>query len=92
MGGLNSQEKMMDNSDKKFVLLFRSSDQTINYSLECEKSDLFSEVEEKLYNEFPELKQKNISFIVNGNIINRAYSLEENEIQSGNIILIEYNK
>ena len=48
-------------------------------------------MEEKLYYEFPELKHKNISFILNGNIINRTSSLEENGIQSGNIILIEYN-
>ena len=69
----------MDNSNKKFALLFRSTDQTINYSVDCEKSNLFSDVEEKLYYEFPELKQKNINFIVNGNIINRASTLEKNE-------------
>jgi len=68
--GLNSQCQMMDSSDKKFVLLFRSTNQTINYSVDCEKSNLFSDVEEKLYYEFPELKHKNISFILNGNIIN----------------------
>ena len=81
----------MDNSEKKFVLLFRTSDQTINYSVNCDKSDIFSEVEEKLYFEFPELKKKNINFIVNGNIINRTSTLEENGIQNGNIVLIEYN-
>ena len=91
IGGFDSQEQIMDNSEKKFVLLFRTSDQTINYSLNCDKSDIFSEVEEKLYCEFPELKQKNISFIVNGNILNRTLTLEENGIQNGNIVLIQYN-
>ena len=33
IGGFVSQEQIMDNSEKKFVLLFRTSDQTINYSL-----------------------------------------------------------
>ena len=89
--GSNSQEQMLDNSEKKFVLLFRSSNQTINYSIKCGKSDIFSEVEEKLYYEFPELKKKNINFILNGNIINRTSSLEENGIHNDNIVLIEYN-
>ena len=91
IGGFDSQEQIMDNSEKKFVLLFRTSEQTINYFLNCDKSDIFSEVEEKLYCEFPELKQKNISFIVHGNILNRTLTLEENGIQNGNIVLIEYN-
>ena len=91
INGLNSQEQIMDNSEKKFALLFRSNDQTINYSINCDKSDIFSEVEERLYYEFPKLKQKNISFFVNGNIINRTSTLEENGIQSGNIVIIDYN-
>jgi hypothetical protein len=89
---INNKRRLKDDLDEeKFRLLFISSDQTINYSLECEKSDIFPEVEEKLYSDFPELKQKNISFFANGNIINRTVTLEENGIQNGNIILIEYN-
>ena len=91
INGLNSQEQIMDNSEKKFAILFRTSDQTINYSLNCDKLDIFSEVEEKLYYEFPELRRKNINFIVNGNIINQTSTLEENGIQNGDIVLIEYN-
>ena len=91
INGLNSQEQIMDTSEKKFAILFRTSDQTINYSINCDKLDIFSKVEEKLYYEFPELRQKNISFIANGNIINRTSTLEENGIKNGNIVLIEHN-
>ena len=71
---------------------FISSDQLINYPIGGLKSDKFSTIEEKLLNEFPELRNKDIYYIANGNVMNRALTLEQNKIKTGNTILIQYNE
>ena len=50
---------------------------------------MFSNIEEKLYEEFPELKRKKFYFLANGSIINKTASIKENKIKKGNIILIK---
>ena len=71
-------------------MVFRSTDQNINYPISCKKSDIFSNVEEKLYNDFPELRGKNIVFIANGNVISKTVTLEENNINGGTTIIMQY--
>ena len=71
---------------------FISSDQLINYPIGGLKSDKFSTIEEKLLNEFPELRNKDIYYIANGNVMNRELTLEQNKIKTGNTILIQYNE
>ena len=71
---------------------FVSSDHLINYPIGGLKSDKFSTIEEKLLNEFPELRKKDIYYIANGNVINRGLTLEQNKIKTGNTILIQYNE
>ena len=78
-------------TDNIIAVNFMSSDQLINYPIGGLKTDNFSTIEEKLFNEFPELRNKSIYFITNGNIIDRTATLEQNNIKSGNSILIEYN-
>ena len=63
----------------------------INYPMACKKTDRFSKIEKKLYQEFPELRNKNIYFIVNGNVIDKSLTFEQNKIKSGNTILINEN-
>jgi len=69
---------------------FISVEKGINHPIPCIITDLFSNLEEKLYNEFPELRQANIYFITNGNIINRNITLEQNKIKNGSQILIYF--
>ena len=71
---------------------FISSDQSINYPIGGLKSDKFSTIEKKLLNEFPELNSKDIYYLANGSKINRALTLEQNKIKTGNTILIQYNE
>ena len=84
-------KKLMISSEKTMAVIFRSMDQNIIYPISCKSSDIFSIVEEKLYYEFPGLREKNIVFIANGNIINKAVTLEENNIHGGTTILMEYH-
>ena len=70
---------------------FTSLDQKINYPIACKKTDIFQNVEFKLYNEFPYLKNKKIYFVANGNVVNRSLTFEQNQITSGTTILIKEN-
>ena len=67
---------------------FISLNYNINYPMACSKKDIFAKIENKLYNEFPELKTKKLYFIVSGNIVNKSYTFEQNKIKSGDTILI----
>ena len=55
----------------------------------CKIIDNFSVHEEKLYNDFPDLKNKNIIFLAKGGIINRSATLEENKIKNDTTIQIQ---
>ena len=58
---------------------FISIDQKVNYCLSCKNTDIFIKLEEKLYNEYPEYKELDTYFTVNGNIIKRFKTLKENK-------------
>jgi len=77
-------------SKKIIAVNFRSIDQSINYPVGGLKTDKFLILEEKLYKEFPQLRNKNAYFIANGIVINRELTLEQNKINSGNTILIQF--
>ena len=62
---------------------FISSDQTVHYSITCIKTDIFAEVEEKLYRQYPRFRETNKSFIANGNILLRFKTIVENRIGNG---------
>ena len=70
------------------VVIFISTDQLINYPISCKITDNFSYLENKLFEQFQNLRNKNIYFLANGNVINRASTLLENNIKNDTTILI----
>ena len=69
-------------------LHFVNPDLIINYDIGCEYSDKFSSVEDKLYEKYPELRnKKGLMFIANGNIIKRTKTIEENMLKNRNTII-----
>ena len=58
----------------------------MNYSLPCKNTDLFVRLEEKLNNDYPELKDKETYFLVNGRKIKRFKTLDENQIKSNDVV------
>ena len=57
-----------------------------HYCLPCKNTDLFVKLEEKLNNDYPQLKDKETYFLVNGRRIKRFKTLDENKIKSNDII------
>ena len=75
-------------SDNIIAVNFKTSDQTINFPVGAINTDKFAVLEEKLYLEFPQLRNKNVFFLCNGNKIYPELTLEQNKIKSGSSILI----
>ena len=81
----NSTEK----TEKTIAIMFFIPDQNIHCPIPCNESDSFSKIENKLFEEFPELKSKNIYYLVSGNTVDKTLTLKENKIKNGNTILVE---
>ena len=60
----------------------------MNYNLMCKNIDLFVRLEERLYEDFPQFKEYETYFEVNGKRIKRFQTLSENNIKDKDIINI----
>ena len=79
---LNEGEKMM-------TVNFISTEQKINnYSIICKNTDIFNNLEKKLYEEYKEYYETENYFTVNGKKIHKLKSLDENQIKNNDIILL----
>ena len=70
------------------AIQFISTDSKVNLPLPCKNTDIFVRLEEQLYNEYPEYKDVNTFFTINGNTIKRFKTLDENNIKNTNVILL----
>jgi len=62
---------------------FISSDNKIHCAVSCLKTNIFAEVEEKLYRQFPKYRETNNNFIVNDIQVLRFKTIAENKINNG---------
>ena len=92
---LNNTAELQDLKADDFYLngiisvLFRSVDDQINYAVTCKKSEIFSNVEKKLIDKFPDYKNKKLFYIQGGKVIDKEKSLEENGVTSGFAVLVK---
>ena len=69
-------------------ITFISNDQKINYAVACRTNQIFAEIEEKLYKNYPEYRSTNNNFISKGKIILRFQTLAENHLKNGDIVMM----
>ena len=72
-------------------VIFQCTDQTVHYPIICKKNQKFSEVENLLYEQYPQYKNTNNFFTCNGNILYGSKTMKENKISHGNVILMTIN-
>ena len=85
----NSNINSIQPGEQIIAIGFTSSDQTIqNFFRPCKDSDLFVRLEEKLYDEYPQYKDVETYFLVNGRKILRFKSMKENNLKNGQIIML----
>jgi hypothetical protein len=72
---------------------FISVDQAIKYDMECFNLDKFLIIEHKLFLQFTELKNKEITYLCEGNIISdKSLSLAELNLKNNSVIVINYDE
>ena len=74
----NSNSKLIKGGDK--CVIFISNDENLIYGIPCSGDDIFSEIEEILYREYPEYCGNNNIFLNNGKEIIRSKTINENNI------------
>ena len=60
----------------------------MNISLFCMNYEIFAEVEEKLYQNFPEYRETNNCFFTNGTQILRFKTIEENKLENERMVIL----
>ena len=84
-------EKLSEEDNNIISLNFISDDQKINYSIKCLKTDIFFEVEEKLYQKYEQLRETDNNFIINGKTVLRFKKIYDNVIKDGDTIKLIKN-
>ena len=74
--------------EKLITIKFISMDQTINFETFAKKTDNISKLENFLYEKYPQYKDTENYFLVNGNKLNRHKTLEENKIKDNDILTL----
>ena len=86
---IDKDKKASIRSEEDIIAVcFKSFNEDIQRPISCKITDTFNKIEEKIYNEYPEYKDFNINFTVNGKEIKRYKTIDENKIKDGNIIII----
>ena len=89
---MNNLKMLLDNNpnlqNKIFIneimcVNFTSTVQKIHFAVGCVKNNTFAEIEEKLYQQYPEYRETNNNFIANGTEILRFKTIEQNKIGNG---------
>ena len=82
----NNNQNISLNIDK--CVNFISNDQRINFAIPCNGNSIFAEIEEKLYQEYPEYRETNNIFLANGKEVLRFKTINYNNIGTGRPIML----
>ena len=74
------------NLNEIMVVTFMSQDSSVNEGMKCLSTDIFAEVEEKLYKKYDNLRNTNNMFAANAKPVLRFKKLCENGIKDGDKI------
>ena len=72
--------------DETMVVNFISMDSTVHYGIKCLPTDIFAEVEEKLYQKYDNLRKTNNMFNANAKLVLRFKTICENNIKDGDTL------
>jgi len=78
----------LNESEKLISVIFTTSEQKFYHSIICKNTDKFNIIENKFYDAYSDYAETENYFIVNGNKVNRAKTLEFNKIKSNDIIIL----
>ena len=74
--------------NKPILITIISTDQKVNTKYLCKKSVKFIYIEQKLYQKYPQCRNANNTFLVNGGKVDKNISLKDNNIHDGDVITL----
>ena len=76
--------------DKEYMMsvILTSSEQKLHSSFICKNTTKFTRLEEQIYTSYPEYKETDNFFTSNGNIIDKYKTMEENNINNNDVIVL----
>ena len=79
-------------NEKLISIKFVSGNQDVNFTIIAKNTDLFSNIEKQLYDNYPRYIDSENYYLCNGNRINKHRTLEENKIKNNDTLLLRiYN-
>ena len=85
----DSPKKEIFSRDQMRTVHFISTDQTLQCSIACIGTDIFVEVEEQLYKQYPEHREHNNYFLANGKQVLRFKTIDQNNIGEGKPVTMD---
>ena len=82
---------VLEKNERLMAIIFYSVDQKVHYPMICKNTDTIHKLEEKLYEEYPNLSEKENYFFCKGRLINKFQSFEKMKIKNGDIIILNQN-
>ena len=73
-------------NEELMSVIFISTDSSIHHSIICKNTDLFTKIEEQLYQNYPKYRYLENYFVANGNKIIKYISMKENNIKNSDVI------
>ena len=74
--------------EKMMSIIFKSTNQEILYSIICKNTDIFVNIELKLYKVYSKYIENQNFFTVNGIMVNKYKNVEQKKIKDNDIILL----
>ena len=78
-------------TEKLLSIKFISGEQDIDYTIIAKNTENFSILENSIYNEYPQYRETENYFLINGKKINKHKTLEQNKINNNDIITLFIN-
>ena len=79
---------ILNKKEKTMVVNFMPIDQSFISTISCKNTDILVNLEQKIYREYPQYKEFNTYLTMNGKMIKRFKTIEENGIQDSNSIIV----
>ena len=77
-----------EKDEKLYSIIFYTFDENVLFPIICKNTNIFSDLENLFYEKYPYYQQPDIEFLLNGNIINKNQTLEENKTKDKDLILV----
>ena len=82
---------VLEKNERLMAIIFYSVNQKVHYPMICKNTDTIHKLEEKLYEEYPNLSERENYFLCKGGLINKFQSFEKMKIKNGDIIILNRN-